>query len=210
MHRFEKVANTYLTPLLLPFRAGLEDGESGPNVNICPLRQLAKMPTALNFEPSPDFVDPRLRPGFDRTCWPSCNGKAAPPPHSPDLHERRCLEFLVAFYQLNVLNKQLQAFRKARAPQRRIKALLDKIASATSALEALEDRYAPIGFFGEPAMKGIRYHNIVFVRPKLTRLQPQASTLSSYIAIPGLDKIPVSELRGPVKVYRFGHGKMDI
>src|SRR5689334_13266430 len=113
------------------------------------------MQTPLNFEPSPDFVDPRLRPGFDRACWPLCNGKAAPPPHSPDLHERRCLEFMAAFYQLNVLNKGLLAARKAGAAQRRIKALLDKTASATTALEALEDRYAPIGFFGEPVMKGI-------------------------------------------------------
>ena len=164
----------------------------------------------LNFEPSPDLVDPRLRPGFERTCWPLCNGKAAPAPTSQDLHERRCLEFLAAFYQLNVLNKSLLAARKARAPQRRIKGLLDKIASATTALEALEDRYAPIGFFGEPVMKGIRYHNIVFVRPQLSRQQPKASTLSSYVAIPGLDRIPASELRGPVKIFRFRHGKVDI
>jgi hypothetical protein len=167
------------------------------------------MQTPLTLEPSPDFVDPRLRPGFERACWPLCNGAAAPPPDSPGLHERRCLEFLAAFYQLNVLNKRLQASRKARAPRRRIKALLSEIASATTDLEALEDRYAPIGFFGEPVMKGIRYANIVFVRPELPRLQPKASTLSSHFAIPGLDKIPASELRGPVKVFRFGHGKVD-
>jgi hypothetical protein len=168
------------------------------------------MHTPLSFEPSPDFVDPRLGPGFERACWPLCNGKAAPPPHSADLHERRCLEFLAAFYKLNLLNKCLLAARKPGAPKKRIKSLLDKIASASTALEALEDRYAPIGFFGEPVMKGIRYHNIVFVRPQLSRLQPKASTLSSYIAIPGLDKIPASELRGPVKIFRFGHGKMDL
>jgi hypothetical protein len=164
----------------------------------------------LKFEPSPEFVDPRLRPGFEAACWPQCNGAPAPPPDSPGLHEQRCLEFLTAFYHLNVLNRRLQAMRKARAPQRRIKPLLDKIASATAALEALEDRYAPIGFFGEPVMKGIRYQNIIFVRPELPRLHPRASTLSSHFAIPGLDKIPASELRGPVKVFRFGYGKVDI
>ena len=74
-----------------------------------------------------------------------------------------------------------------------------------AALEALEDRYAPIGFFGEPIMKGLRYQNIVFVRPELPRLYPRASMLSSHFAIPGLEKIPASELRGPVKVFRFGH-----
>jgi hypothetical protein len=169
-----------------------------------------KMQTPLNFEPSPDFLDPRLVPGFERACWPRCNGAAAPPPGSPDLHERRCLEFLAAFYQLNVLNKQLQALRKTRASRRRIKALLERIASSTAALEALEDRYAPIGFFGEPVMKGIRYQDIVFVRPQLPKLYPKASTLSSHFAIPGLDKIPASELRGPVKIFRLGHGKVDI
>jgi hypothetical protein len=168
------------------------------------------MQASPNFEPAPGFQDPRLRPGFERVCWPLCNGRAAPAPHSTDLHERRCLEFLAAFYELNVLNKRLLASRKGQAPQRRIKGLLSKIASATTALEALEDRYAPIGFFGEPIMKGIRYHNIVFLRPELPRRQPKASTLSSHFAIPGLDKIPASELRGPVKVFRFGHGKVDI
>ncbi len=162
------------------------------------------------FEPSPNFKDPRRQAGFEPSCWPKCNGKAAPPPDSVGLHERRCLEFLAAFYRLNVLNEQLQEFRKARAPQRRIKTLLKKIAAATSTLEALEDRYAPIGFFGEPVMKGMRYHNIIFRRPELPRLQPKASTLSSHFAIPGLDQIPASELRGPVKIFRFGHGKVDI
>jgi len=168
-----------------------------------------KMPTPLNFEPSPEFVDPRLRRGFERSCWPRCNGAAAPPAGSRGTHERRCLEFLAAFYELNVLNKRLRAARRARAPQRLIKALLDKIASATTGLEALEDRYLPIGFFGEPVMKGIRYHDIIFIRPALPKLQPKASRLSSHFAIPGLDNIPASELRGPIKVFRFGHGKID-
>ena len=170
----------------------------------------AKKRTALAFEPSPGFLDPRLSPDFEPRFWPLCNGEPAPPANRPNLHERRCLEFLAGFYQLNVLNQGLHDSRKARAPRRRIKSLLDKIASATAALEALEDRYAPIGFFGEPVMKGIRYHNIVFVRPELPKLYPRASTLSSHFAIPGLEKIPASELRGPVKIIRFGRGKVDL
>ena len=169
----------------------------------------AKKHTTLTFEPSPDFLDPRLSPGFERRFWPLYNGGPAPPTKTTVLHERRCLEFLAAFYQLNVLNQRLHDSRKASAPRPRIKSLLDKIASATAALEALEDRYAPIGFFGEPEMKGIRYHNIVFVRPALPKHYPWASTLSSHFAIPGLDRIPASELRGPVKILRFGHGKVD-
>lgn len=133
----------------------------------------------------------------------------APPPNSQGLHERRCLEFLAAFYQLNVLNQQLQSMRRAHRPQSRIRSLLQKIARAMAALEALEDRYAPIGFFGEPVMDGMRYKNIRFVRPELPKLHPMASTLSSHFAIPGLDKIPASELTGPIKVFRFGHGKVN-
>jgi hypothetical protein len=169
-----------------------------------------RIQTTLNVEPSPDFRDPRLRPDFERACWPLRNGKPAPRRNSQDLYDRRCLEFLAAYYQLNFLNNRLQASRKARVSQHRIRALLDKIASATAALEALEDHYAPIGFFGEPVMKGIRYQNIIFVRPELPRLHQKASTLSSHFAIPDLDKIPASELRGPVKIFRFAHGKMDL
>ena len=171
---------------------------------------MSKKPATLTLEPSPDFRDPRLSPGFERRCWPLCNGSPAPPPNAEGLHERRCLEFLAAFYWLNVLNKRLHDSRKQGAPGRGIKSLLDKIASATTALEALEDRYAPIGFFGEPVMKGILYQNIVFVRPELPRLYPRASMLSSHFAIPGLEKLPASELRGPVRVFRFGHGKVGL
>jgi hypothetical protein len=163
----------------------------------------------LVFEPPPDFLDPRLRRDFEPRCWPLCNGAPVPPPNPPGLHERRCLEFLAAFYQLNVLNQRLQTAHRAHAPRRRISSILKKIAAAMAALEALEDRYAPIGFFGEPVMDGIRYKNIIFVRPELPKMYPRASTLSSHFAIPGLDKIPASELRGPVKVFRFGHGKAD-
>ena len=170
---------------------------------------MTKKRPALTFEPPPGFRDPRLSPDFEPRCWPLCNGGPAPAPGSPGLHERRCLEFLAAFYQLNVLNTRLHDSRKKGAPRRRIKSLLDEIASATAALEVLEDRYAPIGFFGEPVMKGIRYQNIAFVRPELPKLYPRASTLSSHFAIPGLEQIPASELRGPFKIIRFGHGKVD-
>ena len=176
----------------------------------CGPRTVDRGPAALTFEPAPDFRDPRLSPGFDRRCWPLCNGGPAPPPNATGLHERRCLEFLAAFYQLNLLNKRLLALRNQRAPRRRIKSVLDRIASDMAAIEALEDRYAPIGFFGEPVMKGMLYHNIVFVRPELPTLYPRASMLSSHFAIPGLEKIPASELRGPVKVFRFGHGEVDL
>ncbi|PWU09167.1 MAG: hypothetical protein C5B50_27990 [Verrucomicrobia bacterium] len=184
----------------------------------------------LIFAPPPNFCDPRLEPGFERACWPLCDGGLAPPPNSPGLHERRCIEFLAAFYHINVLNKRLRAARRARpgvrtalsaraqgvrtalsaqAADRQIRLLLKQISTALTTLELLEDRYAPIGFFGEPIMDGTTYKDIVFVRPELPKIHPSASTISSHFAIPGLDKIPAEELRGPMKVFRFGHGKVD-
>ena len=101
----------------------------------------------------------------------------------------------------------LAARRKA-APTAKIKSVLAEIQTAISELERLEDRYAPIGFFGEPIMDGVFYRDIKFSRPELPRILPAMH--SSHIAIPGLQEIPASELRGPVKIIRFGNGKMDL
>lgn len=169
----------------------------------------ARMCDSIHFEPAPDFADPRLQPGFQPGHWPLCNGEAAPPPDAVHLHERRCIEFLAAYYLLNVLNGRLLAARRDGAPAPVTMGLLQEIDAAIMALEKLEDRYAPIGFFAEPLMDGIAYRSIAFVRPEFPRLFPKASTLSSHVAIPGLEEIPESELRGPVKIIRLGYGKVD-
>lgn len=167
-----------------------------------------KMRTRLPPEPAPDFRDPRLRRGFQVAAWPLCNGNLAPLPGTSDLHERRCIEFLAAYYRLNELNQRLVAARENSAPKDSIRSLLSNIDKATVALEKLEDRYVSIGFFGEPVMEGIYYRDIIFVRLQLPRIYP--SPQSSHIAIPGLAEIPQSELRGPVKIIRIGRGKMDL
>lgn len=167
------------------------------------------MLTSATFEPAADFVDPRSRADFQRRFWPLCNGRAAPRPGAPGLHDRRCLEFLAAFYHLNLANHHLLAARQAGASKGRIAAGIAAVRRATARVEALEDRYAPIGFFGEPVMEGIRYRDLVFVRPEMPRSYRPVEKQSSWFAIPGLDAIPASELRGPVKLRRFGHGKMD-
>src|SRR5687767_9290107 len=112
----------------------------------------AKESRKLLLEPSPSFVDPRLQRGFKPKHWPSCNGQPAPLPGATDLHDRRCIEFLAAYYQLNLLNSRLLQARKKRADQKAIRSILANIDRAATSLEKLEDRYAPIGFFGEPAM----------------------------------------------------------
>jgi len=161
------------------------------------------------FRPSSDFVDPRLRRGFDPECWPLCNGGDSPRPAARNLHERRCIEFLAAFYRVNLENRRLLEFRKARASQRQIRHQIVRVAAATAALEALEDRYAPIGFFGEPVMDGIRYKCIHFFRPERSKVPPRPAIVVKEFSVPGLKDIPKSELRGPVKVIRLVHGKVD-
>jgi hypothetical protein len=167
-----------------------------------------KTPAPRRLEPPRNFKDPRRVRGFDATAWPLCNGNAAPRPGTSDLYERRCLEFLAAYYRLNRLNRSLLAARQISGQAKRIRTILAKINSATVALEKLEDRYAPIGFFGEPLMDGVFYREITFVRPELPRIYPTQH--SSHIAIPGLQEIPLSELRGPVKIVRLGRGKVDL
>ncbi len=168
----------------------------------------ATMPTT--FAPPPGFVDPRLGRTFQPAAWPLCNGKPAPLPGTSDLHERRCLEFLAAYYRINQRQRQLLAARRRSAPRSRLRSLQAALRRATGTLEALEDRYAAVGFFGEPALDGPFVVDVQFVRPELPRLYPQPASHSSHIAIPVLEGIPASELRGPARVIRFRHGKMDV
>lgn len=162
------------------------------------------------LEPPPDFVDPRLTRSFEPEHWPTCNGKPGPPPATLDLYEKRCVEFLAAYYELNRLNVRLLHARKNRASQKEVRALLAKIARKSTALEKLEDRYAPVGFFGDPVMNGIFYRDVAFTRPELPKIYTPAASQSSHIAISGLELIPSAELRGPVRILRFHHAKTKV
>jgi hypothetical protein len=166
--------------------------------------------TPSHFEPSGQLVDPRRQPGFQPRHWPLCNGQAAPAPESQDPHERRCLEFLAAFYQLNRLQDLLLIAQRS-GESEEARALLGEISQATTALETLEDRYAPIGFFGEPVLDDLRYCDIHFVRPELPRIYASLSSASSHIAIPGLDEIPAEERNGEPRLWRWNNnGKVAL
>lgn len=167
------------------------------------------MSTSTTLAPPEDFVDPRQLPGFAPSHWPLCNG-AEIPVRPADLHERRCLEFLALFYRLNQLNSELLAARAAEAPEDVIRQLLEQVGAATARVEQAEDRYAPVGFFPEPLMDGIRYADIKFVRPELPRIYSQPHSQCAHIRIPGLEDIPAEELRGPMRILHFGHGKVDL
>lgn len=153
-------------------------------------------------EPSEDFADPRLAGDFQARHWPLCDGAVAPPAGAADLHERRCLEFLAAYYRINYANGAvLDAHPPEQASARA------ELAAAMQALEELEDRYAPIGFFGDPVMNDVFYADIRFVRPELSRRQAPASTASSFLAVPGLTNLPSAELQGQPTIRRWSHGE---
>lgn len=149
-------------------------------------------------------------PGFQHSCWPLCNGGDGPAVDSTDHYERRSLEFLAAYYEINCRRAALDQARQNAADEREIKIHLEALATAVDAIDALEDRYAPIGFYGEPVMDGYAYRNITFVRPEMPKILPQDSMRSSHLAIPGLDEIPAEELRGSVVITRRLYGKVDI
>lgn len=166
------------------------------------------VPLPSQFEPAESFVDPRSQPGYQAGHWPRCNDGESPPVGASDRHARRCIEFLAAYYEVNCRQAELAAARSADAAE-----LQQRVAAVAAALEAvdrLEDRYAPVGFYGEPTMSGTFYASIAFHRPELPRILSQASAQSSHIAIPGLEEIAPDELRGPTVITRWRHGKVDL
>ncbi len=163
------------------------------------------------YRPAADFQDPRFRPGFIPELWPLCDGQPTPISGDPDLHERRCLEFLSAYYQVNVLVFRLNQARGHPAAEALQEPILRNITQATQALDDLEDRYAPIGFYGEPTTSADGIHQDVhFLRPGLNPSSASASSLGSHVTVPGLNELPSSELLGPIQVIRWRHGKMDL
>ena len=163
------------------------------------------------MQPPPEFSDPRLENDFNPDLWPRLNGADAPAPGTGDAHDRRSVELLAAYYRINVLNRQLIALRSQTLVQSEsaTKVLVRQIHGATLALGSIEDRYAPIGFFGEPTLEGVWYRDVLITRPGVPKIHPEPSSVSSFIAIPGLEDIPASELQGPAVVRRWHHGKMD-
>jgi hypothetical protein len=153
-----------------------------------------------NLEPhllSPDagFSDPRLAPDFCSAWWPMCNGTDLPA-LSLDAHDQRCLELITAYYELN---RQLAL--PEGSPSRSA-----GVVQARQSIDQLEDRYAPLGFFGEPQFVDGLCRNVSIVRPGLPGLLSAASSLSSQFAIPGLEELPAEELTGPPAFRRWSHG----
>lgn len=158
---------------------------------------------------TPRFVDPRTKSDFQARHWPLCNGHEAPPTGSTDPHDCRCIEFLTAYYEVNCRHAEHQEALASGAPKSEIDKRLAAIAAALEAVDALEDRYITIGFYGDPVMDGVMYRDIQFEHPAGPMAQPETQSVSLRVAVPGLEEIPASELVGEPQVVRFENGKVD-
>ena len=135
----------------------LPSGPVGVTTAPMPSHPLKKKPAA---EAS---ADPRRRRGFLPRLFPLCDGATPPPPGAAGTVARRKIEFLTAYYKLNVLYAELEAVRRKRGSAQ---ALLKKIAEALRARDQLEDRCAPEGFLGEPEMDGLFCRNVRFTHAR--------------------------------------------
>lgn len=169
------------------------------------------MAAAISPDPSHDFEDPRHAGGFQPVHWPAANGAQAPPWAEAGRNERRRIEFLASYYRLNILNGHLLSLRESGGP---VGEALRAVDAAMEAHESLEDRYASIGFYGDPEMDGVFYRNILFPRSAqpliLSENESPGVCLSSHLAVPGLEEIPREELYGPAVVTRWEDGKVDL
>ncbi|MGI8601955.1 MAG: hypothetical protein ACR2OZ_03040 [Verrucomicrobiales bacterium] len=92
---------------------------------------------------------------------------------------RKKREFLAAYYELNRLYDRLAAIRRAKSKGNEGR-VLKAIQAALRARDALEDRYAPEGFIGEPEMNGLMTTNVVFSHALQHRNDASVPSLSSF------------------------------
>ncbi len=155
------------------------------------------------------LLDPRLSLDFLSEFWPLCNGKPAPLLAQANIYDTRCIEFLAAYYEVNIRNAELANARSSSAEPHETSAHLDRVAVALAKIDALEDRYISIGFFGEPLMEGVFYRDIHFTRPGLHGQGTNTISFSSHIAVFDFSDIPASEFEGIPSIIRFDDGKAD-
>jgi len=139
------------------------------------------------FLPSASWRDPRLKRNFVPCCFPLCEGKDAPAEEANGPIARRKLEFVAAYYQINLAYDRLAA-----APETKREAAVRKLNAALSARDALEDRYAPIGFLAEPHLEGVHCVNLTFMHAPPTPLD--SISLSSEFSISPPISIPADAL----------------
>ena len=105
--------------------------------------------------------------------------------------ERRKLEFVAAYYEINLAYDRLGA---ASEIERRAAVL--ELNEALNARDQLEDRYTSIGFLAEPHLNGVQCVDLIFMHAPQTALDP-VSLSSEFSISPPLPipaKVPVQVL----------------
>jgi len=106
-------------------------------------------------------IDPRTLPDFNPRWLPLCDGREAPTGDRTRPILARVIEFASHYYAMNRAVALAEKCRR-NGDSAGEAAALEELRRASHARDALEDRYAPEGFFAEPIMKGSRYANLIF------------------------------------------------
>lgn len=125
--------------------------------------------------------DPRWLPDFDPTLYPQCDHGAPPPASDKSPAAARKLEFLAAYYRINVFSRALRLIRAQGHAAADEREALQAIERALLARDALEDKYAPLGVVATPDFEDGLVKDVSFVQP--ARPAP-ASSLSMLFAVP--------------------------
>ena len=150
-----------------------------------PNRSRQAASTSAEADAATGHGDPRLRPGFQPEFLPLCDGGPVPSPATTDRIERRQIEFAAVYYRLNELFARLEATPRGAAGADG-QAIVRAIRQVMNDRDALEDKYEPEGFLGEPVMDGIVYKNIEFTyaRPRAAPEPEWSSEFSLFIPLP--------------------------
>jgi hypothetical protein len=136
------------------------------------------------------FEDPRSTPDFLPPYYPTANGREAPPIGAADQNDRITLEFLDAYYRLNLEYLRLVEVRKNPDLARRANAERECLQNVEKILilrDSLEDRYAPFGVIADPVVKDgftmdlkIQFGNV----DAAGRRRTEWYTITAYVPIP--------------------------
>jgi hypothetical protein len=136
------------------------------------------------------FEEPRGTPDFMARHYPTANGRKAPPVNSTDQNERITLEFLAAYYRLNLEYLRLVEVRKNPNLKQRANAesaCLQNVEKVLIVRDSLEDRYAPFGVIADPVVKDgftvdlkIQFGNV----DAAGRRRTECYTITAYVPIP--------------------------
>ena len=147
--------------------------------------------TELNLTQS----DPRDHPDFRREYYPLADGKEPPPADLSDTNDIRKVEFLNIYYRMNTLCAELIELRQSErnAIGERENEVLQAIEACMADRDALEDKYAPIGFLGEPEMEDVFVTNLKFSYSKYRpHREVHTQRFSMFVAVPFPDEEDVN------------------